>query len=90
MNIGSFEFNWFMLVAFLLLVAAYVVLYKLPLEAIVGMYEEILGGVSHMPTENALFNCLLVFNVPFTFCKGMLDVALCFAIYKPLSPLLHK
>ncbi len=27
-NIGSFEFNWFMLVAFLLLVAAYVVLYK--------------------------------------------------------------
>ena len=66
------------------------VLYNLPLEAIVGMYEEILGGVSHMPTQNALFNCLLVFNVPFTFCKGMLDVALCFAIYKPLSPLLHK
>ena len=27
-NIGSFEFSWFMLVAFLLLVAAYVVLYK--------------------------------------------------------------
>ena len=69
---------------------AYVVLYNLPLEAIVGMYEEILGGVSHMPTQNALFNCLLVFNVPFTFVKGMLDVALCFAIYKPLSPLLHK
>ena len=69
---------------------AYVVLYNLPLEAIVGMYEEILGGVSHVPTQNALFNCLLVFNVPFTFCKGMLDVALCFLIYKPLSPLLHK
>ena len=69
---------------------AYVVLYGLPLEAIVGMYEEILGGVSHVPTQNALFNCLLVFNVPFTFCKGMLDVALCFLVYKPLSPLLHK
>ena len=54
------------------------------------MYEEILGGVSHVPTQNALFNCLLVFNVPFTFCKGMLDVALCFLVYKPLSPLLHK
>ena len=27
-NIGSFEFSWFMLVAFLLLVASYVVLYK--------------------------------------------------------------
>ena len=69
---------------------AYVVLYHLPLDAIVGMYEEILGGVSHVPTQNALFNCLLVFNVPFTLCKGLLDVALCFLIYKPLSPLLHK
>ena len=69
---------------------AYVVLFKLPLDAIVGMYEEILGGVSHVPTQNALFNCLLVFNVPFTFVKGVLDVALCFVIYKPLSPLLHK
>ena len=69
---------------------AYVVLYHLPLDAIVGMYEEILGGVSHVPTENALFNCLLVFNIPFTLAKGLLDTALCFLIYKPLSPLLHR
>ena len=69
---------------------AYVVLYNLPLDAIVGMYEEILGGVSHVPTQNALFNCLLVFNVPFTLVKGLLDTALCFLIYKPLSPLLHR
>ena len=69
---------------------AYVVLYNLPLEAIVGMYEAILGGVAHVPTGNALFNCLLVFNVPFTLVKGLLNVALCFLIYKPLSPLLHK
>ena len=69
---------------------AYVVLYHLPLDAIVGMYEEILGGVSHVPTQNALFNCLLVFNVPFTLFKGLLDVGICFLIYKPLSPLLHK
>ena len=68
---------------------AYVVLYNLPLDAIVGMYEAILGGVSHVPTENALFNCLLVFNLPFTFFKGMLDAVICFAIYKPLSPILH-
>ena len=69
---------------------AYVVLYNLPLDAIVGMYESILGGVSHVPTENALFNCLLVFNIPFTLAKGLLDTALCFLIYKPLSPLLHR
>ncbi len=69
---------------------AYVVLYNLPLDAIVGMYEAILGGVSHVPTENALFNCLLVFNISFTLAKGLLDTALCFLIYKPLSPLLHR
>ena len=54
------------------------------------MYQAILGTVAQIPTSNALFNCLLVFNVPFTLCKGLLDVALCFLIYKPLSPLLHK
>ena len=69
---------------------AYVVLYGLPLEGIIGMYQAILGTVAQIPTSNALFNCLLVFNVPFTLCKGLLDVALCFLIYKPLSPLLHK
>ena len=69
---------------------AYVVLYKLPLEGIIGMYQAILGTVAQIPTSNALFNCLLVFNIPFTLCKGLLDVALCFLIYKPLSPLLHK
>ena len=69
---------------------AYVVLYHLPLEAIVGMYQEILGSIADVPTGNALLNCLVVFNVPFTLCKGILDVALCFLIYKPLSPLLHK
>ena len=69
---------------------AYVVLYHMPLEAIVGMYEAILGSVAHVPTGNALLNCLVVFNLPFTLCKGLIDVALCFLIYKPLSPLLHK
>lgn len=69
---------------------AYVSIYGLPLPAIIGMYQEILGTVAQTPTSNALFNCLLVFNVPFTLCKGTIDVVLCFLIYKPLSPLLHK
>lgn len=69
---------------------AFVVIYGLPMEGIIGMYQAILGGIAEMPTGDALLNCLLVFNVPFTFCKGLLDVALCFLIYKPLSPLLHK
>ena len=63
---------------------AYVQFYHMPLEAILGMYQAI------RPSTNGLLECLMVFNMPFTFAKGMLDVALCFLIYKPLSPLLHK
>ena len=58
-------------------------LYHLPLDAIIGMYQAI------NPNVNGLLNCLLVFNLPFTFFKGMLDAVICFAIYKPLSPILH-
>ena len=63
---------------------AYVVVYGMPMEAILGMYQAIL------PSADSLLKCLVLFNLPFTLCKGLLDVALCFLIYKPLSPLLHK
>lgn len=69
---------------------AYVVIYGLPMEGIIGMYQAILDSIANVPTGNALLNCLLVFNVPFTLFKGVLDVVLCFLIYKPLSPILHK
>ena len=75
---------------YFLVYPAYVVLYSLPLEAIIGMYQELAPSVASAPTGNALLNCLILFNVPFTFGKGILDVVLCFLIYKPLSPLLHK
>ena len=60
------------------------VCYGLPLDAIIGMYQAIL------PSSDSLIKCLTIFNMPFTFFKGMLCVVLCFLIYKPLSPLLHK
>ncbi len=69
---------------FFVVYPAYVVCYGLPMDAIIGMYQEIL------PAADSLVKCLAIFNMPFTFCKGMLDVALCFLIYKPLSPILHK
>lgn len=69
---------------------AYEVLYGLPMAGIVGMYEAIMGSIAHVPTGNALLNCLVVFNVPFTLFKGLLNVGICLLIYKPLSPLLHK
>lgn len=54
----------------------------MPIEAIVGMYEEIFSGV------DGLLSCLLIFNVPFTFLKGFLVTALTFLIYKHISPLI--
>ncbi len=56
----------------------------MPIDTIVGMYQTI------RPSANGLLDCLVTFNMPFTFLKGILDVALCFLIYKPLSPLLHR
>ena len=62
---------------------AYTVAYGLTIPQILGMYQAI------NPNVNGLLACLLVFNLPFTFVKGALDAALCFLVYKPLSPILH-
>ena len=77
MAVVSVPYNYF------IVYPAYVVMYHLPLEAIIDMYQAI------NPTVDGLLTCLLVFNLPFTFVKGVLDAVLCFLIYKPLSPILH-
>ena len=53
------------------------------MDAIIGAYQSL------RPGTNGLMECLLVFNMPFTFVKGLLVSVLCFLIYKPLSPILH-
>ena len=55
----------------------------MPIDAIVGMYQAII------PSVDGLLMCLLTFNVPYTLLKGLLNVAICFVIYKPLSPFLR-
>ena len=77
MAVVSVPYNYF------IVYPAYVVLYHLPLDAIIGMYQAI------NPSVDGLLACLLTFNLPFTLFKGLLDAALCFLIYKPLSPILH-
>ena len=62
---------------------AYVQFYHMLLEAILGMYQAIL------PSADSLIKCLILFNLPFTLVKGLLDAVLCMLIYKPLSPILH-
>lgn len=56
----------------------------MPKETVLSMYQLILPSVGSM--EKAL----LIFNLPFTFIKGMLDVLLCLFLYKSVSPILHK
>lgn len=53
------------------------------MDKIIAMYQALRPGV------NGLLECLIVFNAPFTLLKGLLTSALCFLIYKPLSPILH-
>ena len=53
------------------------------MEAIIAAYRAINPGMT------SLLGCLIVFNMPFTLAKGLIDALLCFLIYKPLSPILH-
>ncbi len=54
----------------------------MPMEQIIAAYQAIL------PRVTALWQALLIFNVPFTFIKGMLCALIAFLVYKPLSPIL--
>ena len=50
--------------------------------AILGMYQEI------MPDVGSIFKALCIFNLPFTFIKGVICALITVIVYKPLSPLL--
>ncbi|MCI5877809.1 MAG: ECF transporter S component [Lachnospiraceae bacterium] len=54
----------------------------LPMDTILAMYQEIL------PSADTLLKCLVIFNMPFTFVKGMLSVIITLLIYKHISPII--
>ncbi len=83
MGIASLAVNYFVIYPMYFILAGY------PKEVVIGMYQAILGTIAEIPTKDALFNCLLVFNVPFTIVKGLVDALICYFIYKPLSRLIH-
>lgn len=62
----------------------YYTVLKFPEPAILGMYQVLLPSVKN------IFEALLIFNLPFTFVKGILVVIMSMLIYKPISPFLHK
>ena len=55
----------------------------MPMEAIIGMYQAI------HPNVKTLWDCLLLFNMPFTFIKGMVSAVITIAVYKKLTPLIN-
>ena len=54
----------------------------IPEQAILGMYQAIL------PSMDSIWKSILVFNVPFTFAKGLVSVGITFLVYRKLSPVL--
>lgn len=54
----------------------------MPKEAVLDIYQKVLS-------VNSIEAALLVYNVPFTFIKGLISVVISTFIYKPLSPFLH-
>jgi len=54
------------------------------MEIIISMYKAIL------PASDNLIKSLLIFNLPFTFAKGIICSIVTFIIYKPLSNLFVK
>lgn len=54
----------------------------MPMEAIIGAYQAI------NPNVNGLLQALVMFNMPFTFIKGMVCVLITLLIYKKISPII--
>lgn len=60
----------------------------MPEDAIVAAYQAIVSAVNPNAQITSIAQCLLIFNVPFTFIKGLCSVVITLLIYKPLSPIL--
>ena len=56
----------------------------LPIPVILGWYQAVL------PSVDSLWKALLIFNVPFTFVKGLLCAALMALVYLPLRPAMER
>lgn len=54
----------------------------MPMDVIIGAYQAI------VPSVKELWQCLLFFNVPFTFVKGLFSVLITVVVYKKISPIL--
>ncbi len=56
----------------------------LPEETIIGMYKAIL------PSVNSLAECIVIFNLPFTFVKGLCAAIISVPLFKRLRPIFNS
>ena len=56
----------------------------MPMDTIIAAYQQIMPSIP----DGGLLQCLIVFNAPFTFVKGMLSVIITVLVYKHLSPII--
>lgn len=56
----------------------------MPKDVIIGAYQ----AVAPFAEIKSIEQCLLMFNVPFTFVKGLISAVITVLIYQPLRPLL--
>ena len=53
------------------------------MDVILGMYRAI------NPAIENLWQALVVFNLPFTFCKGLISAVVTLLIYRKLEPVIN-
>lgn len=56
----------------------------MPMDVIIGMYKAI------NPNVNSLAECLVMFNMPFTFVKGAIAACISVPLYKRLRPIFNS
>lgn len=69
---------------YFLVIPAYSAVYHMPIEGIVGLYKAIL------PSVDSLLDCLIIFNMPFTFVKGFIAAVISIVLYKRLRPIFNS
>lgn len=78
MALASIVSNYF------LVFPAYSAAFGMPIEGIVELYRKIL------PSVDSLMDCLVIFNMPFTFVKGACAAIVSVILYRKLRPIFNS
>ena len=82
-----------LLMAALSIVSNYFIVYPvyyafMPEEVVLSTYQALPKALPFLPKVDTILECLIKYNAPFTFVKGLFSVLITLLIYKPLSPII--